>query len=187
MERIYLDSKQLEHIRIGHRDIAKTPNLTLKSAIEQTTAVHYGHSGRYIFLSDHVTKAGHPMAVVVLRKDDGGKVITASWTDGEKPPLIWDAASGLYAHFDPDGDIMYLSRGDAGDAYSKMSRDRPEIWYRYSEERKAPIGVTIFDARDMRAKGVESMAKIVSDFLGVAPAQIADRILQAMAADERPA
>lgn len=181
MPKIYLSAEGLEHIRLGHRDIAELSHTLIKSAVEQTTAVYYGHSGRFVFVSDEVTtKGGSSMAIIIERDEAGGKVVTATWTRQRRPPLIWDVSEGLYSHFDADSDVLYLSVGEARESYGEPSEDSLDIWLRYADDNDDPTGVTIFSASAKSKEAIDSLIKVVATHLGISVAPVKRRIEQAL-------
>jgi hypothetical protein len=180
---IYLTQRQADHISIGHRDVGSLVYTIVKQAIEQTTQIYLSAvPRRLVYLSSNVTtRSGHPMTVVIERVESKGKVITATWKDKVRGMIIWDSTNGLYANFDDESDVLYISRGPSVISYASEDPHDPDIWYRYSDDDNSHTGVTIFRAKELKSR--EMLAKIASYFLGVAETQIADRLANVMGPD----
>lgn len=172
---IFLTSRSADHISIGHRDIGALPFTLIKEAIEQTTHVYSSHMiGRLVFVSTNVNRDDYPMAVVVERVRESGKVVTATWKGRVSGSVIWDSTNNLYTNFDRDADILYVSRGPAVRAYAVEDEQNPDVWYRFGMEDESHTGVTIFRAREVI--GLDRGAQIASSFLGISEVQIRERL-----------
>lgn len=174
---IYLTAGGIAHLNLGHRDIALLPITLLKEAVERPTEVYRSHIvGRVVLYSSEVQKEGHPMAVMIERTSDGGKIITASWKDKIQGSVIWESTSGIYASHDEDSDILYVSRGVAVPSYAVEDAENPDFWFRYSMSDNSHTGVTIFRAGEIWRSKFEEMTRRVSDFLEVSHTQISERL-----------
>jgi uncharacterized protein YuzE len=118
------------------------------------------------------------MGVVVERVDGSsgtaGKVITASWYDRAPTKyVIWDSNVGFFTSFDPESDILYVSKGPALDAYAVEDEGDRTIWYRYADSDDSHVGVTIFAASK---KTLEHLAMVAATFLNVSSEQMEQRL-----------
>lgn len=179
---VFLTAKGADHITLrGHRDLGASPH-RIREAIEQATYVVAGNRPhRLVFYSTAiVNKSGRPMAVVIERVSDRGKVITATWKDKVPSQKIWDATNGFYIDFDEESDVLYISMGAAVDAYAVENEDDRDIWYRKADVDDSPVGVTIFGAKERETKDRSWIARIASEFLGVAREQLEERLVNVM-------
>jgi len=117
----------------------------------------------------------HPLAVMVESGgSDQGKIITSTWKDNVKGRVLWESTNGFYTDFDEDGDIVYISKGSVIDTYAAEDDADGDIWYCKSDSDDAPVGVTIFRAREREQKNSGWIAGVASAFLGLTREQIND-------------
>lgn len=175
---IILTAERADHISTGHRDLGMLPNHLIRAAIEETTQVYDSHTaGRYEFLSNNVrTRGGRPAVVIVEREKEAGKIITASWKDKVNRPVIWDSDIELYSNFDPESDILYVSRGPAVVSYAVEDETNPDFWFKYSDDDESHTGVTVFNAREYARVRRNILVQRISEFIGLADTQVAGRI-----------
>ena len=178
MSDIYLNDAQYRHMILGHRDLRSVVIMGIQQTIENPTHVYLSKSagGRFVFRSDHVqTKSGKAMAVVVERDQDRGKVITATPHMNTGGQLVWESSGSLYSIYDKDGDLFYVSKGAARDAYAVES-DEECLWFRLADADNAPLGATVFDLRKRWSSRIPELSKLVADFLNVLPTEISLRV-----------
>ena len=177
---VFLTHGGLDHINVGRRDRNLSPS-QIKEAVERATHVVTGNQpNRVVFYSTHVLNVSgrRPLAVVVESSGrDQGKNITSTWKDNVKGgPVLWESTNGFYTDFDADSDIVYISKGPVADTYSIEDDADGDIWYNKSDDNDAPVGVTIFRARERERQNSGWIAGVASDFLGLTRQQISDRL-----------
>lgn len=177
-----LDGRGYQHIVDGHRELRNFV-AGIQDAVETPTHVYKSayNNRRYQFASRNVTISnGAFMNVIVEINGVQGKVITASPKKSITGTIIWDRETGFYSSYDRDSDIMYMSIGEARDAYADDSGWNERVWFRYFCDDDSPAGVTIFDVKRMEDAHMARVMREAASFLGIDQSDVERRINQAL-------
>ena len=175
----YLDESGYNHIRLGHRDLGGFLLTGIKETVSNPTHIYKSSYdiSRYQFVSyDVQSKRGHPMSVVVQLEGELGRIITASPKNKVNGQIVWDQKTGLYASYDDRSDVLYVSCGDARDAYAGDEDENGRIWFRFHEDDDSPAGITVFQAAAIWAQNGDALTSRVAGFLSIPQADVRRRM-----------
>jgi hypothetical protein len=119
------------------------------------------------------------MKVVVERVSERGKVIAALWSRSPREVLVWESSANIYSNYDPDGDVLYVSKGASVDEYTD-GEDEMGVWHRRSEDDDTPTGVTVFGVRKWRTKDAAPLIQHIAEYLSIAPGDVDFRVKNAL-------
>jgi uncharacterized protein YuzE len=179
LQSYYLDESGFHHIITGHRDLRNVILTAVQNTVEEPTHVYrstYDVRRYQFFSTNNTTSNGHSMNVIIQVEGVIGRVVTASPKTRVKGELVWDTVTGLYASFDKQSDILYISIGGSGTSFADDDPKDERIWLRYFEDNKSPSGVTIFDASTLWQEDPNRLMAHVSDFLDVSKSELEDRV-----------
>ena len=80
------------------------------------------------------------------------------------------------AHYDAEGDVAYISRGTSRQNYSDDDPDEPRIWLRRADDNDAPVGVTVFDYRELWESDADGLATRIATFLSAPAGDVKSRL-----------